>query len=68
MRGLQLFKNEIYYTRERLEKAAARAGRASGSRAAHKNIRAAKKYFYIQGIGGMNNVTMHCAGSSRIFY
>ena len=29
MRGLQLFKNEIYYTRERLEKAAARAGRAS---------------------------------------
>ena len=28
MRGLQLFKNEIYYTRERLEKAAARAGRA----------------------------------------
>ena len=46
----------------------ARAGRVSGSRAAHKNIRAAKKYFYIPGIGGMNNVTMHCAGSSRIFY
>lgn len=30
VRSLQLFENEIYYTRERLEKAAARVSRASG--------------------------------------
>ncbi len=34
VRGLQLFENEIYYTREHLEKAAARIGRAGDGDAA----------------------------------